>query len=493
MFGPMNVSNIKPEHSDYPLFLKLAGQPVLIIGGNEVAVRKSRRLIAAGAHIEMVFETACDAIRTMIFEGRAKSVGRHLPDHWTERYALVLIADPDLLSDGRLAELHRQATASGTVLNVVDRPDYCTATIPAVVDRNPVVIAIGTGGRAPELARMIRSRLEALLPHHLGMLARLADRLKDPLRRRFPDLPRRRQFLHWLLNGAPADAIERGDRAAAETLARQTLERGQLELTGSVALVGAGPGDPELLTVRALRLVQEADVIVHDGLVDARVLEYARRDADLIDVTKRRGFCRASQDEIQALLVEHARKGARVVRLKGGDPMVFGRGGEELQYLRAHGIDYQVVPGITAAVACGAYAGIPLTHRDHAQSVRLITAHCQASIDRLDWQDLACDRQTLAFYMAVAQLEVIQQQLLSNGRAPDTPIALVENGTRPDQRVVTATLDQLVTIARSHDIQSPAMLYIGEVAALAETLSWYGQNAASCKPADLQIPAARAG
>ncbi|MCA1778223.1 MAG: uroporphyrinogen-III C-methyltransferase, partial [Xanthomonadaceae bacterium] len=261
----------------------------------------------------------------------------------------------------------------------------------------------------------------------------------------------------------------------AENRIKQQLECGDVPAVGSVALVGAGPGDPELLTLKALRLIQAADVIIHDGLVDQRILEYARRDAEFIDVAKRRGRCSTPQTTIHELLVSHARAGNRVVRLKGGDPMIFGRGGEELEILRRHDIDYQVVPGITAASACASYAGIPLTHRDYAQSVRMITAHCKASIDRLDWQALAKDRQTLAFFMAVGKLETVCTRLIDHGRCPSTPVAIVENGTRPGQRVLLGQLGRLHELAEAHRVVSPAMVYVGEVTALAASLGWYGQ------------------
>ena len=243
---------------------------------------------------------------------------------------------------------------------------------------------------------------------------------------------------------------------------------------GSVALVGAGPGDPGLLTLRALRLLEQAHVILHDRLVSDEVLQLANRNAERISVGKEAGDHRTTQERINALLVEHARAGKRVVRLKGGDPFVFGRGGEELEVLRAHGIDYEVVPGITAALACAAYAGVPLTHRDHAQSLRLVTAHCKASLDTLDWAALAQERQTLAVYMGASMLDTLQAQLIAHGRDPATPFALVENGSRSEQRVVTGTLSQLVSRAQLHDVRAPALLIVGEVAAFADTLHWFG-------------------
>ncbi len=467
----MSISNAKPPQGWYPLFLNLAGRNVLVIGGDQVALRKTRALLRCKAHVVMLSNTPDPKT---VEELATEPVCFLRGDYFAallENIALVVIAEAD---ENTALKVRQDADKRGLPVNVVDQFKHCSAITPAVIARSPIKIAISSAGQAPELARMLRSRIEALLPPSIGPLAQLAGRLQTTIRKRYPNMARRRQFLGWLFSGPPALAVERDQPEQARRLAEQALMKDSFEIKGSVALVGAGPGDPELLTLRALRLIQEADLIVHDGLVDARILEYARRDAERIDVAKRRGHCRVDQDGIQRLLVEHARRGARVVRLKGGDPMIFGRGGEEIAELRKHGIDYQVVPGITAASACGAYAGIPLTHRDHAQSVRLITAHCKASIDNLDWSELAADRQTLAFYMAVAKLDVIETRLIAAGRHPDTPIALVENGTRPNQRVLIGTLGNLAELADRHDLKSPAMLFVGEVAALASELGWYG-------------------
>jgi uroporphyrin-III C-methyltransferase/precorrin-2 dehydrogenase/sirohydrochlorin ferrochelatase len=273
---------------------------------------------------------------------------------------------------------------------------------------------------------------------------------------------------------------QRLDATQADAYLRELLEKalpgkeGSAPPAGSVVLVGAGPGDPGLVTLNALRAMNEADVILHDRLVSAEVLRLARRDALRIEVGKSAGRHSMSQDQINALMLEHARQGKRVVRLKGGDPFVFGRGGEELEFLRDHGVAFEVIPGITAAVACAAYAGIPLTHRDHAQSLRLVTAHCKDSLDTLDWSALAQDKQTLAVYMGVAGLERLRENLLVAGLSPQLPFALVENGSRPQQRVITGTLQSLPEDAHHHHVQSPALLILGEVAALADSLHWFG-------------------
>jgi uroporphyrin-III C-methyltransferase/precorrin-2 dehydrogenase/sirohydrochlorin ferrochelatase len=277
------------------------------------------------------------------------------------------------------------------------------------------------------------------------------------------------------VRGRVAALLRGRDTSGAEAvLAEELGAEGATPATGSVVLVGAGPGDAGLLTLNALRALQEADVVLHDRLVSQDVLELARRDAEKISVGKAARGHSVPQARIHELMVEHARRGRRVVRLKGGDPFIFGRGGEELEYLRAHGIQFEVVPGITAALACGAYAGIPLTHREHAQSLRLVTAHCGESIDTLDWAALAQERQTVALYMGVAALGTIRRQFLAHGRAPGTPVAIVENGSRPEQRVLLATLDELEAIGRNAAVQSPALVIVGEVAALAEELHWFG-------------------
>ncbi|GIX39839.1 MAG: hypothetical protein KatS3mg128_0888 [Silanimonas sp.] len=284
---------------------------------------------------------------------------------------------------------------------------------------------------------------------------------------------RRRQVLEALLRGPASDALRRGDVAAAE----QALDAALAETPaaqGRVILVGAGPGDPGLLTLRGLRALNQADVILHDRLVSPEVLALARRDAERIEVAKEAGTHHVTQQRIHELLVEHARAGRTVVRLKGGDPFVFGRGGEELEALRAAGIPYEVVPGITAALACGAYSGIPLTHREHAQSVRFVTAHCRDSIDTLDWAALAQERQTLAVYMGVQGLATLRERLLAHGRAASTPFALVENGSRPEQRVLLGTLGELPERAAAASLRSPALLILGEVAALGARLHWFG-------------------
>jgi uroporphyrin-III C-methyltransferase/precorrin-2 dehydrogenase/sirohydrochlorin ferrochelatase len=455
----------------YPLFADLADRAVLVVGGGAVAERKTATLVEAGARVTVGSPTLSPLLAQWAQAGRIVHIAGSFEAHWLDHAWLVIAATDDEALHQRIVEL---AAARRLFCNVVDDAARCSFHVPAVIDRAPITIAISSGGDAPMFARLIRERLETLLDHSLGALATLASKLRKRIRLRHPEPAARRRFYEELFAGPVADLVRRGRPDAAQAEAERLLASVDVSLRGSVVLVGAGPGDPGLLTLRALRAMNEADVILHDRLVSAEVLTLARRDAERIEVGKEAGHHHTTQDGIHALMLEHARAGRRVVRLKGGDPFVFGRGGEELEFLRAHDIPYEVVPGITAAVASAAYAGIPLTHRDHAQSVRLLTAHCKASRDTLDWPALARERQTLAVYMGVSQLEAFQQRLLAHGRAASTPFALVENGSRPEQRVVTGTLGQLAQRAAEQAVQSPALLILGEVAALAESLAWFG-------------------
>lgn len=455
----------------YPLFADLSRRAVLVVGGGAVAERKVAALIEAGAQVTVNAPELTPLLRRWAQQGTIAHRPESLRETWLDRVWLVVAATSDRTTNALIAEM---AGLRRVFVNVVDDAELSSFHVPAVIDRAPLTIAISSGGQAPMLARLLRERLETLLDHSLGALANLAARLRPRIRLRFAQPAARRRFYEQLFAGPVAALLRQGRDAEARAEAERALADEPTDAAGSVVLVGAGPGDPGLLTLRGLRALNEADVILHDRLVSAQVLALARRDAERIEVGKQAGHHHATQDEIHRLMLEHAGAGRRVVRLKGGDPFVFGRGGEELEFLKTHGIAFEVVPGITAALACAAYAGVPLTHRDHAQSVRLLTAHCKASYDTLDWAALAQERQTLAVYMGVAELGTLQARLLEHGRAPGTPFALVENGSRADQRVVTGTLAQLAERATAHAVRSPALLILGEVAALAGTLAWFG-------------------
>lgn len=455
----------------YPIFANLDRRRVLVVGGGVVAERKVTALLAAGACVSVAAMTLTPALHDLQARGRIALRQGPFDPRWLDAIWLLVAATSDQPLNRHLASLAEQRQL---FVNVVDDAALSSFHVPAVVDRSPLTIAISSAGAAPMLARLIRERLEALLDPSLGPLAALATRWRARIRTRHPDLAARRRFYETLLSGPVAALVRRGRSAQAEQATEQALAEPQPALAGSVILVGAGPGDPGLLTLRGLRALNEADVILHDYLVSAEVLDLARRDAVRIVVGKRAGDHHTTQDDIHQLMLDHTRSGKRVVRLKGGDPFVFGRGGEELEFLRRHAIAYEVVPGITAALACAAYAGIPLTHRDHAQSVRLMTAHGRDSRDVADWAAMAQERQTLAIYMGVSELDALQTGLLAHGRAPTTPFALIENGTRADQRVVTGTLTNLAASAAQHAVRSPALLILGDVAQLAQRLSWFG-------------------
>jgi uroporphyrin-III C-methyltransferase/precorrin-2 dehydrogenase/sirohydrochlorin ferrochelatase len=462
----------------FPLFADLRNRTVLVVGGGAVAERKVEALLQAGALPQVGSLDLNPGLSRWLEQGRIRWRVGAFREEWLDEAWLVIAATDDSTVNRKVYDA---AVSRRILANVVDDAELCSFHSPAVVRRGLLQVAISSGGGAPMLARHVRRQLETLLDESLGTLAELLTRQRDAIRARFPDLGLRRRFFDKLLTGPLPRLLRRQlDAAQADAYLQELLEKESPGLpAGSVVLVGAGPGDPGLVTLNALRAMNEADVILHDRLVSAEVLRLARRDATRIEVGKSAGRHSMSQDDIHALMLEHARQGKRVVRLKGGDPFVFGRGGEELEFLRARGIPFEVIPGITAAVACAAYAGIPLTHRDHAQSLRLVTAHCKDSPSALDeggvdWSAMAQERQTLAVYMGVAGLEKVRERLLLAGAAPHLPFALVENGSRPQQRVITGTLASLPESARHHRVQSPALLILGEVAALADSLHWFG-------------------
>jgi len=461
----------------YPLFADLTGLPVLVVGGGHVAERKIRALRAAGACVRVGAPELTATLCQWVEQEQIEHLAGCFQPAWLDEVWLAIAATDDRTLNARVAAC---AAERRVWTNVVDDPALSRFQVPAVVDRAPLTVAVSTGGAAPVLARRVREALEVQLDHALGSLAMLGQRHRAGIATRWPDLAERRAFYDWLHDG-PVMALLRNARPeAAERVLLDALgAKESASPKGAVLLVGAGPGDPGLLTLRALRALHQADVIFHDSLVSEGILMLARRDAERIDVGKRCGGRHTQQDQIHQLLLEHAQAGRLVVRLKGGDPFVFGRGGEEMEFLHRHGIACEIVPGITAAVACAAYAGIPMTHREHARSVHLLTGHGKESLDAMDWPALAQEHQTLAIYMGVARLEEIARKLLEHGRRPDTPFAIIENGTLPQQRVVTGLLRELPTRAGEHGIHPPALLIIGEVTALANEHAWFGERSAA--------------
>ncbi|MBO0367468.1 siroheme synthase CysG [Pseudomonas shirazensis] len=456
---------------DYlPLFHKLQGGRVLVVGGGEIALRKARLLADAGAALRVV-APQIDSQLISLTEATGGEVlvrGYQVTDLEGCRLVIAATDDPQLN-----AQVSAEAQARSLPVNVVDAPALCTVIFPAIVDRSPLVVAVSSGGDAPVLARLIRAKLEAWIPAAYGELAGLAARFRHQVKSLYPDVNQRRGFWETVFQGPIAERQLAGQSAEAERLLQAMVDGAPVQQGGEVYLVGAGPGDPDLLTFRALRLMQQADVVLYDRLVAPAIIDMCRRDAERIYVGKRRADHSVPQEQINQLLVELALQGKRVLRLKGGDPFIFGRGGEEIEELAEHGIPFQVVPGITAASGCSAYAGIPLTHRDYAQSVRFVTGHLKDGSSNLPWHDLVSPGQTLVFYMGLVGLPTICAELIRHGRAATTPAALVQQGTTRNQRVFTGTLADLPAMVAEHEVHAPTLVIVGEVVQLREKLAWF--------------------
>ncbi|MDF1722360.1 MAG: siroheme synthase CysG [Minwuia sp.] len=445
----------------FPIFLKLDGRPVLLAGGGDAAAAKLRLLRAAGASVRVVatdpepcVADQVDGVQVQLF--RSETINEHL-----ENVIFAIIGTEDEDTDRSFAAVAR---AAGVTVNVVDRPALSDFTMPAIVDRSPVTVAISTGGAAPALARQVRGAVEAALPARLGALAGFIDSFRSAVAAGRATPKARRKFWDAFLSGPVARKVLDGEEETARQDMLTLVNQDDRSITtGRVAIVGAGPGDAELLTLKAHRLLKQADVIVHDKLVGAGVLELARRDARLVYVGKSRGNHHRTQDEINALLVAEAQAGHLVVRLKGGDPFIFGRGGEEVAFLHAHDVEVEVVPGITAAAGCAAAAGFPLTHRGKASAVTFLSGQGRDGAPDLDWQALGQSNHTLAIYMGIDTAEVSARELIAHGRSPATPVAVIENGTLPTQRVLRGRLDALPALVRSERVTTPALLVIGDV------------------------------
>ena len=496
----------------FPLFFKLEGAQVLIVGGGDVALRKADLLSRAGAAITVLAPDICPELQALLSEDKHQlHVKNYDKSYMTGARIIIAATDDEALNH----QIHADATVLNIPVNVVDTPPLCDFIFPAIIDRNPIVIGISSNGKAPVLARLLRARLEALIPQGYGKLAKLAGEFRSDVKAKIPTLTGRRQFWERAFEGRVSELIFAGnetqataqlqadlDSTAAEIIARNTsksiatpstaeshsddkhpqntptildapLESIKTIPVGEVYIVGAGPGDPELLTFKALRLMQQADIVFYDALVSPQVLDLCRRDADKVFVGKKRNNHAVAQLGINDLLIHEAKKGRRVVRLKGGDPFVFGRGGEEIESLRAHHIPYQVVPGITAANAAASYAGIPLTHRDHSQSVRFVTGFLKAGAPNNNFKNLLDTDETVVFYMGLHSLARLTEGLIAAGRDADTPIAIVSNASMPNQQVLIGTLATIDSLQAKAQLPTPALLIMGKVVALHDELAWY--------------------
>ncbi|KAA3627150.1 MAG: uroporphyrinogen-III C-methyltransferase [Proteobacteria bacterium] len=454
-----------------PIFLHIRDRHCLVVGGGEVAARKANLLLEAGARVTVVSPVLGATLSRMAASGTIEHLpARFEPAHLADR-RLVIAATDDEAVNRQVAEL---AAARNLPVNVADRPDAGDFIVPSVIDRSPVTVAVSSGGASPVLARLLRARLESLIPSAYGRLALLIEKFRERVKKRLP-APARRRFWDQVLQGHIAEMVFAGNVAQAENALQRAIEDGDPSDrgVGEVYLVGAGPGDPDLLTFRALRLLQQADVVLYDRLVSEPILAMVRKGADKIYVGKERANHAVPQDRINSLLLELAKEGKRVLRLKGGDPFIFGRGGEEIEDLMREGVPFQVVPGITAASGCAAYSGIPLTHRDYSQSCVFVTGHVKSGGVDLNWTQLCQPNQTVVVYMGLNGLDTLCRELIRHGTPPDMPAALVERGTTREQRVFTGTLETLPGAVRDENVGAPTLIIVGNVVRLRGELNWY--------------------
>jgi len=454
----------------FPISLKLQQQRCLIVGGGHIAYRKAGLLQKAGAIIDVVAPDIDAALLELVQQSQghyeAAAFNTEIP---LRQYRLVIAATDDAAINRQVFEA---CEAENVLVNSVDDPPHCRFMVPAIVDRSPLLISVATNGASPVLSRQIRTQLETSIPHGMGKLADFSGQWRAAVKAKIQNPDERRIFWENLYASPLKEQVFNDNLQEANRLIEQALQEWTTP-KGEVYLVGAGPGDPELLTLKALRFMQQADVVIYDRLVSDPIMELCRRDAEKIYVGKARSNHAVPQEGINALLVKYAQEGKRVCRLKGGDPFIFGRGGEEIEELFAAGVAFQVVPGITAASGCSAYAGIPLTHRNYAQSVRFLTGHLKEGSPELPWSELVYENQTLVLYMGLVGLEKICQKLIAHGQRPDMPVALVSKGTTPEQKVVVGTLADIASKVTEHQIQAPTLTIIGEVVKLREQLQWH--------------------
>jgi len=454
-----------------PIFLDIRDRRCVVVGGGDVASRKIAWLVKAGARVVVVAPALCPHLQALHRDGALEYLARPFePAHLDQAWLTIAATDDETVN----AAVSAAARARDIPVNVVDQPALCTFTMPSIVERDPLVIAISSSGAAPVLSRMLRARLETLIPASYGKLAALAGSFRKQVQEKLPEGPARRRFWEQVLASPIAERMLAGrEEEAAQALQAALNETSTQPCAGEVYLVGAGPGDPDLLTFRALRLMQQCDVALYDNLVSPSVMELVRRDAERIYVGKQRSRHTLPQQDINQRLVELAREGKRVLRIKGGDPFIFGRGGEEIATLAEHGIPFQVVPGISAANGVASYAGIPLTHRDHAQSVTFVTGHLKDGSVDLDWPALTRPNQTVVIYMGLEGLAEISRQLVAHGLPPAHPVAVVQQGTTAAQRVVTGTLQDIAGLVADAGLHAPTLTIVGTVVTLRARLNWF--------------------
>lgn len=458
---------------DYlPIFIDLKQQPCLVIGGGDIALRKINLLLKAHANIHCIAMVACAGIHTLVKSGAIKLTEQAFNTSQIKQTRLIICATNNSQLNAEIASI---AKAKNILVNVVDNPKLCSFITPAIVNRDPIVIAIGSMGTSPVLSRLLRAKIESTIPTAYGKLATLAGEFRQKVKDKFSHHQKRREFWESLFSGTIAEKVFSGNYAQAQLDIQTKLETCPNEINpiGEVYLVGGGPGDPDLLTFKALRLMQQADVVLYDRLVSEQVMELVRRDVEKIYVGKERDNHALPQGGINQLLIDLAKQGRRVCRLKGGDPFIFGRGGEEIEELARENIPFQVVPGITAASGCAAYSGIPLTHRDYSQSCRFVTGHLKDGTMNLPWAELAVEQQTIVFYMGLLGAKHLSEQLINHGMRENMAVALIEKGTTPDHKVYTTTLTNLPDTVANNDIHAPTLIIVGDVVKLRDKLNWF--------------------
>jgi len=443
----------------------------MIIGGGKVAERKADSLLNANAKVTLVSPQLTTHLAYLVKEGQLHFIERTYQENDIKDAFLVIAATDQSDINRAIAEY---ANRHNILVNVVDNLSLCNFIVPSVLDRSPVTIAVSTGGASPVLARQLRMKLESMIPSSCGELAAITEEYRERVKQKFATVEERKVFWENVLKGTPAELVYAGQvQAARDLLDKLLAEKSPQAQLGEVYLVGAGPGDPDLLTFKAVRLMQRADVMVYDRLVSQSILDMANKNAQRIYVGKEKDNHAVPQDKINDLLVKLAKQGKRVLRLKGGDPFIFGRGGEEIETLVEEGVPFQIVPGITAASGCASYAGIPLTHRDYAQSVTFATGHLKDGSINLNWEQLAQPNHTLVFYMGLTGIQVISEQLLAQGLPADTAAALIEQGTTRNQRVHIGTLESLPQLVKDSGVRAPTLTIVGNVVQLHDKLNWY--------------------
>lgn len=455
-----------------PIFINIHNRNCLVVGGGKIATRKTALLLKAGANVTVMAPKLGNTLNSWLAAGKITRRDEAFDANTDiSNYRIVIAATDDTRINRAISN---KAQNSSIPVNVVDHPDDGTFIIPSIVDREPVQIAISTGGASPVLARLLRGKLESTIPAAYGRLAALVEEFREKAKARFDNVTQRRKFWEAVFQGRISELLFAGKDRRARELLQEALDTGDnWSGQGEVYLVGAGPGDPDLLTFRALRLMQQADVVLHDRLVSQPVLEMVRRDAERIYVGKERSHHAVRQERINDMLVELAQQGKRVLRLKGGDPFIFGRGGEEIETLAENGVPFQIVPGITAAAGCASYAGIPLTHRNYAQSCIFVTGNMKDGTIDLNWPALALENQTVVFYMGLSALSQICEKMITHGLPESTPAAIIQQGTTRHQRVLASTLKDLPVLAGTEHILPPTLIIMGQVVKLHDTLGWF--------------------